>query len=113
MTVMAYRTQDGLADYGFSIEFMPDVGWRIYIIFMPGHQSDNKSPQFPYQSIDRNGRHYVDWSARIDTLGEAKVVAELWAELTRHCQHTGAQATTNDAITEAPNIVQQQRPDAA
>jgi hypothetical protein len=33
MAVMNYRTQDGLADYAFSIEFQSDVGWRTYIIF--------------------------------------------------------------------------------
>jgi hypothetical protein len=35
MAVMNYRTQDGCADYGFSIEFEPDKGWRIYIVFDP------------------------------------------------------------------------------
>lgn len=33
MAVRNYRTQGGLADYGFSIEFQSDVGWRVYIIF--------------------------------------------------------------------------------
>lgn len=33
MTVMDYRTRDGLADYGFSVEFRPAIGWRVYIVF--------------------------------------------------------------------------------
>jgi hypothetical protein len=118
MAILAYRTQDGLADYGFSIEFLPDIGWRIYIIFTPYHQSDNESHHHerlktPYQSIDDDGRHYVDWSGKIENLAEAKIVAELWAELTRCYQHLGAQATDNDVTAEAPETARKQRTDAA
>jgi len=79
MAVMDYRTQDGLADYGFSIEFQSDVGWRVYIIFEPFHQSHDDSLKSPYQSIDGDERRYVDWSPKLDNLGEAKTVASLWA----------------------------------
>ena len=72
MTVMDYRTQDGLADYGFSIEFQSDVGWRAYIIFEPFHQGHDDSLKPPYQSIGGDGRRYVDWSPKLDNLGEAK-----------------------------------------
>jgi hypothetical protein len=113
MAILAYRTQDGLADYGFSIEFLPDIGWRIYIVLTPCHQGDNEIPRFPYQSIDGNGRHYVDWSGKIENLAEAKVVAELWAELSRCYQCLGAQATDNDTTAEAPETAQKQRTDAA
>jgi hypothetical protein len=91
MVVMDYRTQDGLADYGFSIEFQPDVGWRAYIIFHLFHQDHDDSLLLPYQSLDRNERCYVNWPARIDSLGEAKTVAALWAELTQRYQHTEKQ----------------------
>ncbi len=77
MAVISYRTQDGLADYGFSIEFVPDVGWRVYIVFQPYVHS----LELPYQSIDNTGRHYVDWSSKLDNLGDAKTVAATWAEL--------------------------------
>ena len=30
MAVMDYRTQDGLANYGFSIEYDAKSGWRVY-----------------------------------------------------------------------------------
>jgi hypothetical protein len=91
MVVMGYRTQDGLADYGFSIEFQSDVGWRAYIIFQLSHQDHDDSLLLPYQSPDRNERCYVNWPARIDSLGEAKTVAALWAELTQRYQHTEKQ----------------------
>jgi hypothetical protein len=81
MVVMGYRTQDGLADYGFSIDFLPRIGWRVYIIFQPFHQSDDDSLHLPYQAVDGDGRRYVDWSGKLDNLGDAKTVAALWAEL--------------------------------
>lgn len=89
MAVMDYRTQDGLADYGFSIEFESDVGWRVYNVFQP-LQEHNDNMKLPYQAIDSKGRCYVDWSPRIDSLGEAKTVAALWAELIQRCQSSGA-----------------------
>ncbi len=49
MTVIDYRTRDGLADYGFSIEFESDVGWRVYIVFQPFREGYDESVQFPYQ----------------------------------------------------------------
>ena len=38
-------------------------------------------PQLPYQSFDEDGRRYVTWRSKLDNLGDAKTVAELWAEL--------------------------------
>ena len=84
MTVMSYRTQDGLADYGFSIEFEPSKGWRVYIVFEPSHSEGNDN-SLPYQSVE-DGRHRVDWPSKLDSLGEAKTVAALWAELAQRCQ---------------------------
>lgn len=80
MTVMVYRTRDGLADYGFSIDYQPNVGWRVYIVFPPFHQSLDDSLQLPYQSIDRDGRRYVNWTGKLENLGDAKTVATIWAE---------------------------------
>lgn len=91
MAVMDYRTQDGLADYGFSIEFRSDVGWRVYIIFEPFHQGHDDSLKSPYQSIDDAGRRYVDWSPKLDNMGEAKTVARLWAEVAQRYQRTQEQ----------------------
>jgi len=84
MTVMDYRTRDGTADYGFSIEYESTAGWRVYILFQP-YRDD---VDFPYEAIDHKGRRYVDWSTRLNSLGEAKTVAGLWAELAHRFQHS-------------------------
>ena len=89
MAVLAYRTQDGLNDYGFSIEFQPTTGWHVYIILDPFREGQSNSPPMPYQSVDDYGRHYVNWPSKLDSLGDAKAVAQLWAELAQ--RHERAQ----------------------
>jgi hypothetical protein len=86
MAVMAYRTRDGLADYGFSIDYQPGMGWRVFIVFRPFHQSQDGGLLLPYQALDANNRYYVDWSEKLDSLGDAKTVAALWAELAQGYQ---------------------------
>jgi hypothetical protein len=49
MAVIDYRTRDGLADYGFSIEFQPGKGWRVYIIFQPFNHGHDDNLDLPYQ----------------------------------------------------------------
>lgn len=113
MVVMAYTTQDRLADYGFSIEFQSGTGWRVYIVFLPYHQNHNEGSRLPYLSTDRKGRRYVDWSAEIDSLGEARTVAELWAEIAQSYQHAGARFENGSTPTTDPGPVQRLRSDAA
>jgi hypothetical protein len=98
MAVMTYRTRDGLADYGFSIDFQPGTGWRVYIVFQPIH--DNHGEQIPYQAVDSNGRHYVDWSEKLDNLGDAKTVAAFWAELVQDYRRDQAQRARNTELIE-------------
>lgn len=81
MAVMTYRTRDGLADYGFSIDYQSSAGWRVYIVFESVRHGGGDSLALPYQAIDTDGRRYVDWSEKLDNLGDAKMVAELWAEV--------------------------------
>ena len=81
MAVMEYRTQDRRAYYGFSIEYQPARGWRVYIIFDSFYTGGGDIPQLPYQSFDEDGRRYVTWRSKLDNLEDAKTVAELWAEL--------------------------------
>jgi hypothetical protein len=88
MVVMAYRTQDGLSDYGFSIEFESIEGWKVYIIFAPSIRGRDDSSRFPYQSVAADGRRYVDWPSKVDNLGDAKTVAQLWAESAQSYQRT-------------------------
>jgi len=109
MTVMDYRTRDGLADYGFSIDYEPRRGWRVYIIFQPFHQGHDDNLQLPYQSIDDNGRRYVDWPDKLDSPGDARVVAALWAEVAQHYQHTQEQTAFYVKLIERHQRIQHRR----
>jgi hypothetical protein len=113
MAVMNYRTQDGLADYTFSIEFQPDVGWRSYIIFQPSQQGYDDSLQSPYQSIDHNGRRYVNWSTRIDSLGDAKTITTLWVELIQRYHRAEEQRRDNNEVPKGPRRLGQLRTEVA
>lgn len=90
MTVVDYQTRDGLDEFGFSVEFQSNTGWRVYIIFDPFTWGDDQEVNLPYQSVDHAGRRYVNWSSKIDTLGEARTVAEIWAELVQRTQRERA-----------------------
>ncbi|MEO7196739.1 MAG: hypothetical protein ABIZ05_18275 [Pseudonocardiaceae bacterium] len=86
MAVFFYQTQDGQADYGFSIEYEHKEGWRIYIVFESPRRGNDGNPQFPYQATAEDGRSYVDWPPTLDHLGDAKEVAAFWAEIGEHHQ---------------------------
>ncbi|MFL6146526.1 MAG: hypothetical protein ACJ72I_03240 [Pseudonocardiaceae bacterium] len=87
MAIVEHRTRDGLADYGFSLEFQPGVGWRVYIMFVPFREHEN-SMGLPYQALDNDGRRYVEWGPKLENLGDAKTIASLWAELTERYQRS-------------------------
>ncbi len=110
---MNYRTQDGLADYGFSIEFQSSTGWRVYIIFRPFHQDHDDSTQLPQESTDDSGRRYVNWSGNLDSLGEARTVAELWAEMIARYERAEAKKRSAEAATTKINTLRALRTDAA
>src|SRR4051794_41017547 len=93
MAVMDYRTQDGLANYGFAVEYQSEFGWRVYIVFQPVCSTGDDNFHLPYQGIDSRGRRYVDWPSKLDSLGDAKTVAALWAELVQSYRHTDATRT--------------------
>jgi hypothetical protein len=108
MTVMSYRTHDGLADYGFSIEFQPSKGWRIYIVFEPFHLGNKNSHKLPYRAVE-DGRCHVDWPSKLDSLGEAKTVAALWAELAQRYQRVQDEHALYVARIERQQRTQEQR----
>lgn len=108
MTIMDYRTQDGLANYGFSIEFQPGIGWRVYFIFELPQQDHDDSLKLPYLSTDGN-RHYVDCSPKLDSLGEGKTVAALWAELAHRYQRTHEQRALYVELIERYHRTQAQK----
>lgn len=113
MFVMNYRTEDGLVDYGFSIEFWPGAGWRVYIAFRPLNQNHDDGLESAYQSVDDHGRHYVDWPAKIDSLGDAKTVAALWAELIQRRQRATKASRGNDEASLDLNAMKETKVDAA
>jgi hypothetical protein len=109
MAVIDYRTRDGLADYGFSVEFQPDKGWRVYIIFQPLDNGCDDNLRLPYQSIDDNGRCYVDWPGKLDNLGDARTVAGLWAERVQSYRRTQEQNALYVELIEQYQHAQAQR----
>ena len=111
MAVMDYWTQDGLANYGFSIEFQPDKGWQVYIVFRPLYQDNNDKSRLPHQVTDDSGRSYVNWPARIDSLGDAKTVAALWAENTE--RYTRERIWRSNDEVKNPAAINRRRPRAA
>jgi hypothetical protein len=113
MTVMDYQTRDGLADYGFSIEFRPDIGWRVYVVFLPISESCDGATLLPYQSVDPDGRRYIDWAGKITSLGDAKTVAALWAELIQRYQASHERKSNRNEITNEPWRIKQLMTDAA
>jgi hypothetical protein len=119
MAVMDYRTQDGIANYGFAIEFQSDKGWRVYIIFQPfNHDHDHDhdhdhSLKLPHQSTDRTGRRYVNWPSKLDSLGDAKTVAALWAELIQRYQRTQEEKRNTNKAAKRPERLERLRTDAA
>ncbi|MGH3547655.1 MAG: hypothetical protein ACRDQU_05955 [Pseudonocardiaceae bacterium] len=113
MAVMHYQTRDGLADYGFSIEFRPDSGWGVYIVFQPFYYGHDDGLKFPYQSIDCKGRRYVNWPAEIDSLGDAKTVAALWAELVQRYLRAEEKRTADSEKSEGLESCKQLRKDVA
>jgi len=115
MVVMDYHTRDGLSDYGFSIEFQYNLGWRVYIVFQSPHHIEGEDVRSPYQAVDRDGRHYVNWAGKLGSLGEAKTVAALWAEIDQRYQRTqGADRNLNEADRNpSTDTVSRLRPDAA
>lgn len=109
MAVMSYRTEDGLADFGFSIEFESDIGWRVYIGFVPVSQDEDDRLQLPYRSIDRRGRFYVEWPSKLDNLGDARTVATLWAEVIHRYKQTREQRSVDAEVIRHYQRIQEQR----
>lgn len=109
MAVIDYRTRDGIANYGFSVEFQSDKGWRVYIIFQPLDNGRDDNLRSLYQSIDDNGRRYVDWPGKLDNLGDARTVAGLWAELVQSYRRTQEQDALYVELIERYQHAQAQR----
>jgi hypothetical protein len=83
-----YRTKDGRADYGFSIEQQNDGSLRAYIENMPSYGSRDTSLLTTHRLTDGN-RHYVCWSKSIYDPEAMKSVVALWSDATQKYIRTG------------------------
>ena len=84
-----YRTRDGNADYGFSIERLAGGSHRVYITVQPTYASRSTHPRRTHRLVE-GGRAYVCWSGPIRTAAEARMVAAAWADATQRYIRTGA-----------------------
>ena len=84
-----YRTQDGRADYGFSVERQRDGTWRPYITSQPGYGSRAADAHSTHRLTDGAGRSYVCWTHQLQSEPEAKTVAARWADATQQYIRTG------------------------
>jgi hypothetical protein len=83
-----YRTNDGRADYGFSLERQTDGSLRPYITSMPSYGSRDTGLHTTHRLSEGN-RYYVCWSRSLHSEQEVKDVVSLWADLTQTYIRTG------------------------
>lgn len=55
----------------------------------------------------------MNWSAKVDSLGEARTVAELWAELIQRYELVEAERRGDNAAANEPSALRRLRADAA
>ena len=77
-----YRTQDGRADYGFSVERQGNGTYRPYITSQPGYAGRADDPHSTHRNSDGD-RKYVCWTHALRSEGEAQQVAAKWADATQ------------------------------
>jgi len=82
-----YRTRDGAADYGFSIERCGGE-YRVYITRQPAYGRRDTSLDATHRLRD-GGRYYVCWTRPIRSVEDAKAVARAWAESTQRYVRSG------------------------
>jgi hypothetical protein len=80
---LTYRTQDGEADYEFSMEEQKGGVWRAYIVSQPSYQSRNRSLQATHRLIDGKGRYYVCWNTPVRNVNDLQAIIALWADRTQ------------------------------
>lgn len=83
-----YRTKDGRADYGFSIEQLPDSTWRAYIESQPSYGERDRGGH-PTHRLSDGTRMYVCWTQPLKTEEDARTIAALWADATQEYIRTG------------------------
>jgi hypothetical protein len=84
-----YRTRDGLADYGFSIERQSDGSFRAYIVSQPDYGPRGTSSHSTHRHTDFRGRSYVCWSEPMRSTEDALRVSAEWADATQDYIRSG------------------------
>jgi hypothetical protein len=82
MSVVWYRTKDGLQDYKFSFEEQSDGSWHAYILRQPEYGSRDSSQHATHRLRDGD-RYYVCWTRELWSEEDARQVAALWADKTQ------------------------------
>jgi hypothetical protein len=77
-----YRTKDGQADYGFSIERQPSGNHRVYIDAQPSYRGRSSDGHSTHRYTE-GGRNFVCWTEPVRSESEAKQVAAKWADSTQ------------------------------
>lgn len=80
---LTYRTQDGEADYEFSLEEQEGGAWRAYIVSQPSYQSRDRSLDATHRLVDGQGRFYVCWNTPMRKVDDLKTIAALWSDRTQ------------------------------
>ena len=83
-----YRTKDGRADYGFSVERQANGAYRSYITNQPGYGGRAEDCHSTHRLTD-GSRKYVCWTHELRSEAEAKQVAAMWADATQEYIRTG------------------------
>ncbi len=83
-----YRTKDGQADYGFSLEEQNDGSLRAYVDSMPSYGSRSTSLHTTHRLPD-GGRHYVCWNLKLHDEEDLKKVVAVWSDATQTYIKTG------------------------
>ena len=83
-----YRTKDGAADYGFSIEPQSDGTWRAYIASQPSYRNRPDDAHATHRLSD-NSRKFVCWTTSLKSKSEAERIAGLWADKTQEYIRSG------------------------
>lgn len=87
---LIYRTKDGQADYGFSIERQSDGEYRSYITSQPSYRGRSESAHDSHRYTDsRDNRKYACFEPMPRTESDAKKVAASWADRTQEYIRTG------------------------
>lgn len=88
MTVIRYRTLDGVADYRFEL-LQHDGSWQAHILGQPSYGSRNALPGATGRTRDTAGRHLVSTSMGSTTPDAARAAARDWAEANQQYLRTG------------------------